>query len=80
MVDTITIDAEHDDHVVRVVGGHPGAEWTTVCGGIADRTYLPSVDVALLHLIARRHGSDDAHGTASFYAGRVLGLPEVRDE
>ncbi len=62
----------------RVTDPDATPTWTTVYNGKPARQYFGGQhgrQMALLHLIATTHGSDDSHGTAAFYAARVLGVP-----
>ena len=51
--------------------------YATVVGGTDDRVRFYTVDVALLHAVARRAGEGDSRGDAARYAGRVLGIFDV---
>jgi hypothetical protein len=50
--------------------------WTTVHDGVSDSWRWWTVDQALLHLIALRHGNPDDRGDAVLYASRVLGFDD----
>jgi hypothetical protein len=51
--------------------------YATVVGGADDRVRFYTVDMALLHAVARRAGMGDARGDAAFFAGRVLGITDT---
>lgn len=62
-----------DDYAVQVIRGDE-ATWTTVVGGKRSPFHHLTQELAVLHLIARRHEERGAD-TAVIYAARVLGIP-----
>jgi hypothetical protein len=68
-------------YVVEVIEDRDRAStFTTVHGSDrrpCDNMYFHTVDVALLHLIARRAGDADDHGSAALFAGRALGVVDA---
>ncbi len=66
-------------YVVQVVSRQRGdTTYATVLDGTDARLRFASLDVALLHLVARRNGGGDTYGSAAFYAARVLGIDDPR--
>jgi hypothetical protein len=74
VTDIVSLDA--DTHIAAVE--RPGAltRWTVVHRGQTDRIYWPSLDIAVIHAVAVRHG-DPSHGVTVEYAMRVLGVPAI---
>jgi hypothetical protein len=52
--------------------------WTTLHKGRNDSWRWYTVDQALLHLIAQRHGEPDEHGSIVTFASRVIGFDDTR--
>ena len=75
---TDVISLTPDCHVAEItrMGGAGDRVWTTVIfGEHKDPMNFDSVDLAVLHLIARRHGAKKDMGTAAAFAARVLAVP-----
>jgi hypothetical protein len=51
--------------------------WATACEGVSDSWRWFTVDQALIHLIALRHGQDDHRGDIVTYASRVIGFDDM---
>src|SRR4051812_48269629 len=81
--EVITVDRDTDSHVVEVVPNGKASvnrtTWVVVHDGKRDSFEETSRELALLHLLARRSGSDTSQtgpGVAAAYAARVLGILE----
>lgn len=72
-----------DDYAVEIIAPHSddtGNTWTTVVGDRRGTFVWKTMEMAVLHLIARRHETNENDSyAAARYAARVLAVPAEED-
>lgn len=70
----VTVGSYAVEVIERVDKDTEHSMWRVVWEGITDSWYWHSVDQALIHLIAVRHGDRDDRGEIVTFASRVIGF------